>query len=128
MKTDIVERSSGWWVVDKSGTLAGPFLTPGEAVDWKPSKTDQQEDEESTPNLLHTVNVIELRDGVVQVGYAFFDSPEGNKKAEAQFKKCFFDHNGPEAKQPTEKDWEDMLDEGTYDDGLGYSIVIFHSV
>jgi hypothetical protein len=67
---------------------------------------------------INTVNVIESVDGGIVGLTAFQDTPEGNKEAEAHFKKICIEQRGG-------------FDEDWLEDGLcelsNWNVVIFHS-
>jgi len=79
-----------------------------------------------------TVNVIELVKTSLNNVYSFPDTPKGNELAEAKFKECYREHNDPEGTtgqiEPTDEDWEAVLEDGIYDDDCGYQLIISHSV
>ena len=79
---------------------------------------------------LHTVNVIEMNDGDLQSIHSFADTPKGNKLAEKLFVKLV-------KKEEIEShatvvsnrfDMDNYLDDGIFENGSGYSIIISHSV
>ena len=79
-----------------------------------------------------TVAIVEIVDNKLIGVTTFPDTFEGNRNAEALFKRCYKEHNDPDGTtdfvQPTEEDWTAMLDDGTYDDEAGYQLIITHSM
>ena len=79
-----------------------------------------------------TVNVIELVNGNYHSVRSFFDTPEGNRSAEAFFKRLHKEHNDPDGttgvEPPSDQDFQNMLDDGIYNDECGYELVITHSI
>jgi hypothetical protein len=78
-----------------------------------------------------TVAIAELLDNRLIGVTTFPDTFEGNRNAEALFKRCYKEHNDPDGTtgfvQPSDEEWTAMLDNGTYDDDNGYTLVITHS-
>jgi len=84
---------------------------------------------------LSTVNVIELLDGSVIQVIAFFDTIEGNEKAEKLFEQLLKEHNDPDWEIGKEytgpifsaEDINEFIEDGVYDDDCGYSLRLVHS-
>ena len=72
---------------------------------------------------LATVNVVEMKQGVLFSIRAFRDNPKGNKQAEAVFAALVRAND----KTVTDEDMVDLLDDGNYDPGDGYELFICHS-
>jgi hypothetical protein len=77
---------------------------------------------------LNTVNVIETVDGVPQSLRSFSDNKEGNRRAEKRFKSLVREHNAMDGPKFSDEDFDDMLDDGVYDDDCGYCLFLTHSV
>lgn len=79
---------------------------------------------------LATVNIIELKQGVLHSIRSFNDTVEGNKQAEKVFASLIRDRNDPEGttgEKVTDEDIECFLDNGIYDEQEGYEVMISHS-
>jgi len=78
-----------------------------------------------------TVNVITILNTTLQSITSFPDTPEGNREAEDFFKECYKEHNDPEGTtgvlQMMESEFICMLDDGVYDDGVGFQLILSHS-
>lgn len=72
---------------------------------------------------LATVNVVEMKGGVLFSIRAFRDNPKGNEQAEAVFASLV------KANDPSHDDDDiaQMLDDGNYDPGDGYELFLSHS-
>ena len=79
---------------------------------------------------LNTVNVIEITNGDLQAVRSFADNPEGNKRAERLFKRLVREHeeSDPVDTRSTKEDFENFLDDGSYEDNSGYQLLLTHSV
>ncbi len=77
---------------------------------------------------LHTVNVIESVDAVLLGVRAFTDNKEGNALAEKLFVRLVKEHNKSGGPEFSKEDFTAMLDDGVYDDELGYQLFITHSI
>jgi len=80
---------------------------------------------------LNTVNVIEITNGSDLQGIrSFTDNPEGNKRAERLFKRLVREHEqlDPVDCRSSKEDFENYLDEGSYEDNSGYLLLLSHSV
>jgi len=122
-KCTIVERSSGFWVVDGSDA-EGPFPSAKKANNWIASQI-------KPASPIATVNVVETVDGKINSIRSFPESPEGNKAAERLFRRLHKEHNDPDGttgvERPTRAEFRAMLDDGIYDDECGYNLMIAHS-
>jgi len=81
---------------------------------------------------LATVNIIELKQGVLHSIRSFNDNPKGNEQAEKTFaaliRKHHADEQGSGGGDPiTDEDMECFLDNGIYDEQDGYEVMIAHS-
>lgn len=124
-KYEIVERSSGFWVVNGSDAF-GPFDSIVKANGWIKRQTKRKK----SPKVA-TVNVVETLDGKIASIRSFTESPEGNKAAEDLFRHLHKEHNDPDGTtdvaRPTREDFRAMLDDGIYDDDCGYNLIVTHS-
>lgn len=79
---------------------------------------------------LRTVNVLEFCNNEFQQSFSFADTREGNKRAEKKFARLVREHNPKkqDAIQYDAEDIEKMLDDGVYDDEVGYQVLITHSL
>jgi hypothetical protein len=61
---------------------------------------------------------------------AFVDNPEGNKQAEKAFVRLIKEHEKPDPvdTRSTKEDFENFIDEGTYEDNSGYQLFLTHSI
>lgn len=82
-------------------------------------------DEVESPRL-STVNVIEVINEDVQRLTALPESPEGNKAAEDLFKTLIKEHTANVTLWDDE-DLQPFIEEGLYDDGQGYQVLLVHS-
>lgn len=79
---------------------------------------------------LNTVNVVEITNGDLQAVRSFSDNPEGNKRAERLFKRLVREHEAgdPVDTRSDKEDFENFLDDGSYEDNSGYQLLLTHSV
>lgn len=77
---------------------------------------------------LATVSVIEMTDLDVQGVRSFVDNPEGNRRAEKRFVQLVKEHEGKTGNQWSKEDLDDFIENGVYDDGCGYQLLLVHSV
>lgn len=75
---------------------------------------------------LHTVNVIEVRNGVVDSIRSFVESRKGNMRAEAEFLRQVRARPDGALYDPDELD--NMLSDGVFDDEQGHQLFLTHSV
>ncbi len=81
---------------------------------------------------LATVNIIELKQGVLHSIRSFTDNAEGNEQAEKTFKALVNKHHADEQGSGngdpiTDDDMQCFLDNGIYDEQDGYELMIAHS-
>ena len=75
---------------------------------------------------LHTVNVIEVCNGVVDSIRSFTETPKGNKRAEKAFVRMVKERNRLEVHSAD--DLDNMLSDGVFDDERGYQLFLTHSI
>jgi hypothetical protein len=75
---------------------------------------------------LRTVNVIEVRNGVVDSIRSFAEGKKGNHRAEAEFRRQIRARKDGALYDADEI--ESMLDDGVFDDGQRHQIYLTHSV
>ena len=99
-------------------------------IDVTPRQWDRFLDYEK--ESIQTVSIIEVVNGNFHSCRSFLDTPQGNHAAEALFKRLHKEHNDPDGTtgiaDPTDEDFQLMLDDGIYDDECGYNLVITHSI
>lgn len=71
---------------------------------------------------LNTVNVIVSESGIIQSLTAFPDTPEGNQQAESLFIKTIEEKSALNVDE-----FEPYLDDGHFEDNMGFEINIVHS-
>lgn len=76
---------------------------------------------------LHTVNVVETVNEMPISLRSFVDNPLGNERAEAFFKRLVKEHNKENGPKFSEDDFDDMIEDGVYDDDCGYILYLIHS-
>ena len=75
---------------------------------------------------LRTVNVMEIIEDIPQSLRSFADNSKGNKRAEGLFRQLIINVM-PSHQTLTDDDFSDFLDDGMWEDGMGYAIFITHS-
>ena len=78
---------------------------------------------------LNTVNVVEMNNGEFQMVRSFPETEEGNKAAEAFFRRKLEAHEKENKLQPSdEEDFQAYIEDGLYEDCGGWQLFLTHSV
>lgn len=76
---------------------------------------------------MNSVNVLGMESGNVLYLRAYSDNPEGNKQAEASFRRLIRNHTKVRG-VPNPEELEAMVEDGYYSDEQGYELFLIHSV